>query len=140
MTQRPSVLIVDDTVDDREMLVEYLRFCGFPVTEAAGGAEAIQIAGAIHPDVILMDLSMPEIDGWEATRRLKADPLTKNAIIVAMTAHAFQRERDAARDAGCAALIVKPFDLEVLADALGRLTSVGLSAFENARLSDTSPT
>ncbi len=140
MTQKPSVLIVDDAVDDREMLVEYLRFCGFPVTEAEGGAEAIHIAGVVHPDVILMDLSMPAIDGWEATRRLKADPLTQNAIIVALTAHGFPHERDAAREAGFAAVVVKPFDLELLADRLARLMSVGLSAFEETRLGDTSPT
>src|SRR5688572_19526239 len=70
----PSVLVVDDCSDGREMLSEYLAFRGFHVTEAQDGIEAVAVARRVQPDIILMDLSMPVVDGWEATRQLKADP------------------------------------------------------------------
>jgi CheY-like chemotaxis protein len=129
MSAKPSVLVVDDSPDGREMLVEYLVFRGFQVAEAGNGAEALEVARRVQPDIILMDLSMPGVDGWEATRRLKADPLTQGAVIVAVTAHAFPPEQDAARAAGCDVVIAKPFDLTVLADAMEAVASHGLAAF-----------
>jgi CheY-like chemotaxis protein len=75
------------------MLVEYLAFRQFLVAEARSGAEAIDMVRRVRPDIILMDLSMPGVDGWEATRRLRADPATGSTIIVAVTAHAFPREQ-----------------------------------------------
>jgi two-component system cell cycle response regulator DivK len=129
MSSRPSVLVVDDSPDGREMLTEYLTFRRFQVAEARNGAEALDVARRIQPIIILMDLSMPGMDGWEATRRLKADPLTQGAVIVAVTAHAFPREQEAARAAGCDIVIAKPFDLTVLADALEAVASHGLAAF-----------
>ena len=111
------------------MLVEYLVFRHFQVTEARNGVEALEVARRAQPTIILMDLSMPGVDGWEATRRLKADPLTQRAVIVAVTAHAFEPEQDAARAAGCDVVIAKPFDLTVLADALEGVASHGLAAF-----------
>jgi CheY-like chemotaxis protein len=129
MSSKPSVLVVDDSSDGREMLVEYLVFRQFHVTEARNGAEALEVARRDQPTIILMDLSMPGVDGWEATRRLKADPLTQSAVIVAVTAHAFPREQDAARAAGCDVVIAKPFDLTTLADALEAVASHGLAAF-----------
>ena len=129
MSSKPSVLVVDDSSDGREMLVEYLVFRQFQVAEARNGAEALDVARRAQPDIILMDLSMPGVDGWEATRRLKADPLTQSAFIVAVTAHAFRREQEAARAAGCDVVIAKPFDLTVLADALEAVASHGLAAF-----------
>jgi two-component system cell cycle response regulator DivK len=130
MSSKPSVLVlvVDDSPDGREMLVEYLAFRRFQVAEARNGAEAIDVARRVRPSIILMDLSMPGMDGWEATRRLKADPLTQSAVIVAVTAHAFPREQEAARAAGCDIVIAKPFDLTVLADALEAIASHGLTA------------
>src|SRR5438876_3879542 len=98
--RKASVLVVDDADNGREMLVEYLAFRGFQVAEARHGAEAVEVARRVHPTVILMDLSMPVVDGWEATRQLKADPLTKDIIIIAVTAHAFRSEQDSARGAG----------------------------------------
>jgi DNA-binding response OmpR family regulator len=77
-----------------------------------------------------MDLSMPGMDGWEATRRLKADPLTNHIVIIAFTAHAFPPEQATARAAGCDAVIAKPFDLAILADALHRVISTGLATFD----------
>ena len=129
MLSKPSVLVVDDSPDGREMLVEYLVFRQFQVAEARNGAEALDVARRAQPAIILMDLSMPGVDGWEATRRLKADPLTRSAVIVAVTAHAFPREHEAARAAGCDVVIPKPFDLTVLADALEAVASHGLAAF-----------
>src|SRR5438105_15309703 len=84
----PLVLVVDDFVDAREMYGEYLKFCGFRVAEAANGVEAIESAKKLKPDLILMDLSMPLIDGWEATKRLKNDSATKQIPVVALTGHA----------------------------------------------------
>lgn len=129
MSSKPSVLVVDDSSDGREMLVEYLAFRRFPVAEARSGAEAIEVARRVQPNIILMDLSMPGVDGWEATRRLRADPATGSTIIVAVTAHAFPREQEAARAAGCDVVIAKPFDLSALADALATVASDGLAAF-----------
>jgi CheY-like chemotaxis protein len=129
MSSKPSVLVVDDSLDGREMLVEFLTFRRFQVAEARNGAEALDVARRVQPDIILMDLSMPGVDGWEATRRLKADPLTQSAVIVAVTAHAFSPEHETARAAGCDVVIAKPFDLTVLADALEAVASHGLAAF-----------
>jgi CheY-like chemotaxis protein len=129
MSSKPLVLVVDDSCDGREMLVEYLAFRRFPVAEARSGAEALDVARRVQPNIILMDLSMPGMDGWEATRRLRADPATKGMIIVAVTAHAFPREQEAARAAGCDVVIAKPFDLTALTDALASVASDGLAAF-----------
>ena len=118
MPNNPSILVVDDSRDSREMLAEYLQFRGFNISVAGNGEEAISAARRVRPEIILMDLSMPGIDGWEATRRLKADPLTRHAVIIAVSAHAFAPEREAAHRAGCDAFILKPYDLTILANAL----------------------
>jgi CheY-like chemotaxis protein len=124
------VLVVDDSLDGREMLSEYLAFRGFHVIEATDGASAIEVARRVRPAIVLMDLSMAGIDGWEATRVLKADPLTKHAVVIAVTAHAFLAEQQAARTAGCDAVIPKPYDLAFLANGLERVLSKGLAAFD----------
>jgi two-component system cell cycle response regulator DivK len=134
MPKKPSILVVDDSQDAREMLTEYLSFGGFEVAVAQDGKKAIDIAHRIRPDLILMDLSMPVLDGWEATRQLKADPHTKHIMIIAVTAHAFHHEQESARAAGCDAVIAKPYDLMALAEALGRVSSHGLKAFEGTGL------
>src|SRR5712691_11063244 len=130
MPRKPSILIVDDAEDGREMLVEYLAFRGFQVAEARHGAEAIEVARRVQPNIILMDLTMPAMDGWEATRQLKADPLTKEIIIIAVSAHAFASEQASAREAGCDGFIAKPFDLAVLAEVLDRVISKGLTGLD----------
>jgi two-component system cell cycle response regulator DivK len=104
----PLVLVVDDYQDAREMYADCLLAYGFRVAEASDGLEAVTKAGSLVPDVILMDLSLPGIDGWEATRQLKADRRTRNIPIVAMTGHAGHMASDAARKAGCAAFVLKP--------------------------------
>ena len=105
---RPRVLLVDDYPDAREMYTEYLEFSGFDVVEAGNGMEALQRAVDTTPDIILMDLSLPVMDGWEATRRLKADQRTKAIPVVALTGHALAGISEGARQAGCDAFVTKP--------------------------------
>lgn len=106
--RRPLVLVVEDYQDAREMYCEYLRFSGFDVIEASNGLEAIERATADLPDIILMDLALPRMDGWEATRRLKADARTSPIPIVALTGHALPGFSDSAQQAGCDSFVTKP--------------------------------
>jgi two-component system, cell cycle response regulator DivK len=107
-SDKPRVLLVDDYPDAREMYSEYLQFSGFDVVEAANGIEALQSAIDHEPDIILMDLSLPVMDGWEATRRLKADERTRSIPVVALTGHALAGISEGARKAGCDAFVTKP--------------------------------
>jgi CheY-like chemotaxis protein len=107
-TDRPRVLLVDDYPDAREMYAEYLDFSGFEVIEAANGMEALQRAADTQPDIVLMDLSLPVMDGWEATRRLKADKRTEHIPVVALTGHALAGISEGAKRAGCDAFVTKP--------------------------------
>ncbi len=104
----PLVLIVDDYQDAREMYAEYLEFSGFRVIEARNGAEALEKAREQHPAIILMDLSLPVMDGWEATRRLKEDVSTRGIPVVALSGHAMDGHSREAQDAGCDAYVTKP--------------------------------
>ena len=105
---RPLVLVVEDYPDAREMYVEYLGFAGFSVAEASNGFEAVEKALALKPAIVLMDLALPGMDGWEATRRLKADERTRHIPVVAITGHALAGHAAAAREAGCDGFITKP--------------------------------
>ena len=105
---KPCVLVVDDYPDAREMYSEYLVYCGFAVVQASNGMEALQRAIETRPDIILMDLSLPVMDGWEATRRLKADKRTGKIPVVALTGHALAGISDGAKQAGCDAFVTKP--------------------------------
>jgi len=105
---RPRVLVVDDFPDAREMYAEYLSYAGFDVIEAGNGAEALDRAVDSQPDVIVMDLSLPVMDGWEATRRLKARSETTNIPIVALTGHVLAGISEGAKRAGCDAFVTKP--------------------------------
>jgi two-component system cell cycle response regulator DivK len=105
---QPLILVVDDYQDAREMYAEYLQFSGFRVAEARNGNEAVDQAFALKPDLILMDLSLPGMDGWEATRRLKADDRTKHIPIVALTGHALAGASEGAKKAGCDSFVTKP--------------------------------
>jgi CheY-like chemotaxis protein len=104
----PLILVVDDYQDAREMYAEYLQFSGFRVAEASNGNEALERAFALKPDLILMDLSLPGMDGWEATRQLKSDERTRHIPVVALTGHALEAHSRSAKEAGCDAFIVKP--------------------------------
>jgi CheY-like chemotaxis protein len=105
---RPLVLVVDDYQDAREMYAEYLAYSGFRVAEASNGIEALEKAFELLPDVILMDLSLPGMDGWAATRRLKTDERTRRIPVVALTGHALAGASESARQAGCDAFVTKP--------------------------------
>jgi CheY-like chemotaxis protein len=105
---KPRVLVVEDYPDAREMYGEYLEYSGYDVIEAANGIEALQRAVDDKPDIILMDLSLPVMDGWEATRRLKADERTAGIPVVALTGHALAGISDGARQAGCDSFVTKP--------------------------------
>ncbi len=123
MDPRPLVLIVDDYRDAREMYAQYLAFSGFDVAEAADGAEAIRLAREKQPSIILMDLALPGMDGWEATRRLKADTRTKQIPVIALTGHALPGYSASARNAGCDGFISKPCLPETVVAELRRLLS-----------------
>jgi CheY-like chemotaxis protein len=107
-TDLRTVLIVDDFDDNRQMYAEFLSYSGYRVLEASNGAEAIARATEHLPDLIVMDLSLPVLDGWEATRRLKNDPRTRHIPVVALTGHALEGHSQGARDAGCDAFLAKP--------------------------------
>jgi two-component system cell cycle response regulator DivK len=107
-TEAPLVLVVDDFTDNREMYARFLEFSGFRVTQAANGQEALDRAFAQTPDLVVMDLSLPGVDGWEATRRLKKDARTKAVPVVAVTGHAFAGSSESALQAGCDGYIMKP--------------------------------
>ena len=104
----PLILVVDDFEDNREMYTQYLRFNGYRVAEAVDGLDALNKASTLKPDLIVMDLSLPRMDGWEATRRLKKDPGTSHIPVVALTGHALAGHAEGARAAGCDAFVTKP--------------------------------
>lgn len=122
-TERPRVLLVDDYPDAREMYSVYLQFSGFDVVEAANGMEALQRATETAPDIILMDLSLPVMDGWEATRRLKADVRTASIPVVALTGYSLAGISEGARRAGCDAFVAKPCLPEDLVREIRRVLS-----------------
>ena len=105
---QPLVLLAEDFEDARELYRDYLEFSGFAVQTAANGREAIEQAIAMQPDLILMDASMPVLDGWQATRELKSNPATQHIPVLALTAHAFDDARQQARAVGCDGFVTKP--------------------------------
>ena len=109
-----TVLLVEDNEMNRDMLLRRLQRKGFAVLTALDGEQAIQMTQQHQPALVLMDMSLPVLDGWEATRRLKADPATKHIPVIALTAHALPAERDRALEAGCAAFETKPIDFPKL--------------------------
>jgi CheY-like chemotaxis protein len=115
------VLVVEDYEDAREMYSAYLQFSGYRVAEATNGLEAIQKTLELLPDIILMDLALPKMDGWEATRRLKTDERTKHIPIVALTGHALAGYAEGARQAGCDAFVTKPCLPDALVEEIQRM-------------------
>ena len=108
VARKPVVLLAEDFEDARELYRDYLEFSGFTVETATNGREAVDRAITLQPDVILMDASMPVLDGWQATRELKANPATKDIPVLALTAHAFDDARQQARAVGCDGFVTKP--------------------------------
>ena len=119
MTAR--VLLVEDNEANADMLSRRLTRQGFEVRLATDGLQAVEQAQREQPDLILMDISLPKIDGWEATRRLKADAATASVPIVALTAHAMVADRQKCLDAGCDEFETKPIDLKRLLEKMQAL-------------------
>lgn len=111
------LLVVDDAEDTRALYAQFFRRAGFEVSVAADGAEAVELARATPPNVVLMDMELPQMDGWEATRRLKRDPRTRDAWVIAITGRSAYQDRSAAERAGCDAILTKPCSLAMI-DAL----------------------
>jgi two-component system, cell cycle response regulator DivK len=114
----PKILLVEDNEMNRDMLTRRLSRRGYDVAVALDGREAVALAASLQPAVILMDMSLPVMDGWEATRHIKADPATAAIPVIALTAHALPAERDRALEAGCCAFETKPIDFPRLLDLL----------------------
>jgi two-component system cell cycle response regulator DivK len=120
-----TILLVEDTMANRVLAVKLLKAAGHEVIEAADAAAGIFEAQAKHPDLVLMDLSLPGLDGWEALRRLRADDRTRDLRIVALTAHAMAGTRDEALAAGFDGYLSKPIDAFTFADAVARFVGDG---------------
>ncbi|MFY0562902.1 response regulator [Archangium lansingense] len=116
-----KVLVVDDYDDAREMYAEYLEFLGYQVQTARDGQEALQLAHQSHPDVILMDLSLPVLSGWEATRQLKQDARTRHIPVMALTGHVLPAHSESAKEAGCDEFVSKPALPDMVADKIRTL-------------------
>ena len=116
-----KILVVEDNEMNRDLLTRRLTKRGYHVVVAVDGVEGVEVARAEAPDLILMDMSLPGIDGWEATRRLKDAPETKSIPIIALTAHAMAGDRDKALEAGCDDYDTKPIELPRL---LGKMETL----------------
>jgi two-component system cell cycle response regulator DivK len=103
------ILVIEDTEDNRRILRDLLTNAGFDVLEANDGEQGVGAAAAEHPDLILMDIQLPVIDGYEATRRIKAAPESKHIPVIAVTSYALSGDEAKARAAGCDGYIAKPF-------------------------------
>ena len=116
-----KILLVEDNEMNRDMLSRRLERKGFEVVMAVDGQAGVDMASSTNPDLILMDLSLPIIDGWEATRCIKADPATQNIPVIALTAHAMAGDEEKARAAGCDDYDTKPVNLNSLLEKIGNL-------------------
>lgn len=123
-----KILLVEDNEMNRDMLTRRLTRRGYAVVAAVDGLAAVEAALQEQPDVVLMDLGLPVMDGWEATRRIKAEPRTASIPIIALTAHAMADDRDRALAAGCDDFDTKPVDLERLRAKIAALIPAGRTA------------
>ena len=121
----PRLLYVEDNEMNRDMLSRRLQRRGFKVLMARDGEQGLATATAEKPDLILMDMSLPVLDGWEATRQLKASPETKGIPIIGLTAHAMATDRDKCLEAGCDDYDTKPVELSRLLEKIERLLGTG---------------
>jgi two-component system, cell cycle response regulator DivK len=116
-----KVLLVEDNEMNRDMLSRRLTRRGFQVVCAVDGQQGIDLTRSEKPDIILMDLSLPIMDGWEATRRIKSDCNTRNVLVIGLTSHAMSGDREKAIEAGCDDYDTKPVDLDRLLEKIERL-------------------
>jgi two-component system, cell cycle response regulator DivK len=117
----PKILLVEDNDMNRDMLSRRLSRNGFEIVMAVDGGQGIAMAVQEKPDLILMDMSLPVMDGWEATRRVKAEPATRSIPVIALTAHALVEDREKAMAAGCDDFDTKPVELPRLLEKIKRL-------------------
>jgi len=116
-----TILIVEDNEMNRDMLSRRLEKKGFDILLAIDGEMGIEVTRSKKPDLILMDMSLPVVDGWEATRQIKADPALRHIPIIALTAHAMANDREKALEAGCNEYDTKPIELPRLLEKMARL-------------------
>jgi two-component system cell cycle response regulator DivK len=122
-----KVLLVEDNEDNRIIYSTVLRHVGYDVVEAEDGAQAIALARSVRPDLILMDISIPQVNGWEATRILRRDPETSAIPIIALTAHALPNDRLRAEQVGFTAYLAKPVEPRTVVAEVRRWLSTGES-------------
>ena len=120
-----TLLLVEDNEDNRIIYSTVLRHLGYQVIEAQDGVEAVELARSTQPDLILMDISIPRMDGWEATRILRADPRTSAIPIVALTAHALADDRERAAEVGFSSYLAKPIEPRVVVAEVRRWIGEG---------------
>lgn len=121
LTQSPFVLLVEDDPANRGLASRILSNCGYPHEVAVDGEDALEKVAERRPDLILMDLSMPGMDGWEATRRLRAEPGNESVRVIALTAHAMRGDREKALASGCDDVLTKPYRPSELIAAIKRM-------------------
>ena len=121
----PKILLVEDNELNRDMLSRRLVKYGYEIAIAVNGEESVRLAQGLRPDLILMDMSLPVLDGWEATRQLKADASTRGIPVIALTAHAMASDEQRAREAGCDDFDTKPIELPRLLQKIGALLPPG---------------
>jgi CheY-like chemotaxis protein len=117
----PRILLIDDNEPNRQFLSRRLSRRGFEVLLADDGVAGVEMAKSEMPDLILMDMNMPRLDGWEATRQIKADPSVSTVPVIGLTAHAMVGDRERAIDAGCAEYHTKPVEFDKLLDQIEAL-------------------
>ena len=122
----PKILLVEDNEINRDMLSRRLERRGYRVTIALDGEQGVSMAGSEAPDLILMDMSLPVLDGWEAARRLKAAPETRSIPIIALTAHAMAGDRERAIESGCNDYDTKPVEFERLLEKIETILAKGI--------------
>ncbi|MEK6600242.1 MAG: response regulator [Candidatus Binatota bacterium] len=122
MASKKKILVVEDNEDNREIFVFRLQQLDFEVIVASNGKEALEIASRSKPDLIFMDLRMPVMDGWEATRALRQTEWGRDLPVIAVTAHAMKEEREKALNAGCDEFILKPVDYSIIQRTIQRLS------------------
>jgi len=115
------ILVIEDNEDNLSLMRLLLERANYEVLSAVDGFSGLELAQAERPDLILLDLAMPEIDGWAVARKLKGDIITRSIPIIAVTAHALPKDRELAFDAGCDAFIVKPFSVSKLIGEIEKL-------------------
>ena len=121
VSSRPTILLVEDDEDNRSIYRTILEHSGFSVVMAGDGLEALRLAVTARPALVLMDISIPLLDGWEVTRRLKADPATHALLVVALTAHAMADDRDRAGEIGFDGDLAKPIEPKRVIEEIRRL-------------------